>query len=89
MLIFFAGAGEMYGLSIGDHATSENIVPCWNCQQCLQGRYHLCEGERSHPHVVFNSAVKLFQVLPIMCMAGIRYVTVSIERKRIIIVCLF
>jgi threonine dehydrogenase-like Zn-dependent dehydrogenase len=43
------GAGEMYGLSIGDNATSENIVPCWNCQQCLQGRYHLCA-----PHHVYG-----------------------------------
>ncbi|CAI8021458.1 Erythritol/L-threitol dehydrogenase [Geodia barretti] len=58
------GAGEMYGLSIGDNATSENIVPCWNCQQCLQGRYHLCEGERSHPHVVFNSVLNFFRCSP-------------------------
>lgn len=37
-----AGAGEKYGLEVGDHATAENIVPCWECHFCKQGNYNIC-----------------------------------------------
>jgi threonine dehydrogenase-like Zn-dependent dehydrogenase len=33
------GAGEKYGLEIGDHCISEQIVPCWQCRFCTSGRY--------------------------------------------------
>ncbi len=33
------GAGEKYGLALGDLAISEQIVPCWNCRYCLRGQY--------------------------------------------------
>jgi threonine dehydrogenase-like Zn-dependent dehydrogenase len=36
------GAGEMYGLEIGDRAISEQIVPCGKCRFCLSGRYWIC-----------------------------------------------
>ncbi len=36
------GAREKYGLEVGDHAVSENIVPCWNCRYCRNGQYWLC-----------------------------------------------
>ena len=36
------GAGEKYGLDIGDHAISEQIVPCWNCRFCERGQYWMC-----------------------------------------------
>jgi len=36
------GAGELYGLKIGDHAISEQIVPCWNCRYCKTGAYWMC-----------------------------------------------
>jgi threonine dehydrogenase-like Zn-dependent dehydrogenase len=36
------GAGEQYGLEIGDRAISEQIVPCWQCRYCKRGHYHLC-----------------------------------------------
>src|SRR5947209_4170221 len=36
------GAGERYGLKLGDRAISEQIVPCGACRYCLTGRYHLC-----------------------------------------------
>ena len=36
------GAGELYGLEIGDHAISEQIVPCWNCRYCKMGAYWMC-----------------------------------------------
>ncbi len=36
------GAGEKYGLSIGDLAVSEQIVPCWECKFCKTGRYWMC-----------------------------------------------
>ena len=37
------GAGEKYGLAIGDMAVSEQIVPCWNCRFCLTGKYWMCQ----------------------------------------------
>jgi threonine dehydrogenase-like Zn-dependent dehydrogenase len=36
------GAGEKYGLTIGDHAVSEQIVPCWKCEYCKMGAYWMC-----------------------------------------------
>jgi threonine dehydrogenase-like Zn-dependent dehydrogenase len=37
------GAAEKYGLQIGDHAVSEQIVPCWSCRFCLSGKYWMCQ----------------------------------------------
>ena len=37
------GAGEKYGLQIGDHCVSEQIVPCWQCRFCTSGRYWMCQ----------------------------------------------
>jgi threonine dehydrogenase-like Zn-dependent dehydrogenase len=37
------GAGEKYGLQIGDMAISEQIVPCWNCRYCQRGQYWMCQ----------------------------------------------
>lgn len=37
------GAAEKYGLQIGDHAISEQIVPCWQCRFCRRGQYWMCE----------------------------------------------
>lgn len=36
------GAGTQYGLTLGDRAISEQIVPCWECRYCKRGQYHLC-----------------------------------------------
>jgi threonine dehydrogenase-like Zn-dependent dehydrogenase len=36
------GAGEKYGLQIGDLAISEQIVPCWQCRFCKNGHYWMC-----------------------------------------------
>lgn len=33
------GAGERYGLELGDHAVSEQITPCWDCRYCRRGQY--------------------------------------------------
>lgn len=38
-----AGAGEKYGLALGDLAVSEQIVPCWKCRFCRRGQYWMCE----------------------------------------------
>lgn len=38
------GAGEKYGLSLGDIAISEQIVPCWNCRFCKRGQYWMCQN---------------------------------------------
>ena len=37
------GAGEQHGLTIGDHAVSEQIVPCWQCRFCRRGQYWMCQ----------------------------------------------
>ena len=37
-----AGAAQKYGLELGDHVVSEQIVPCWHCVYCRKGSYHLC-----------------------------------------------
>jgi threonine dehydrogenase-like Zn-dependent dehydrogenase len=37
------GAGEKYGLKLGDLAVSEQIVPCWNCRYCRRGQYWMCQ----------------------------------------------
>ena len=49
MILSPPGAAEKYGLAVGDHATSENIVPCWECRHCKSGRYNLCL-----PHDVYG-----------------------------------
>jgi threonine dehydrogenase-like Zn-dependent dehydrogenase len=36
------GAAEKYRLNIGDHAISEQIVPCWECRYCRRGAYWMC-----------------------------------------------
>jgi len=38
-----AGAGQKYGLEIGDIAVSEQIVPCWQCRYCKRGQYWMCQ----------------------------------------------
>ena len=37
------GAGEKYGLALGDLAVSEQIVPCWQCRFCKRGQYWMCQ----------------------------------------------
>jgi len=37
------GAGDKYGLEVGDRAIAEQIVPCWQCRYCNQGQYWMCE----------------------------------------------
>ena len=37
------GAGEKYGLALGDSAISEQIVPCWKCRYCQRGQYWMCQ----------------------------------------------
>ncbi len=37
------GAAEKYGLALGDMATSEQIVPCWECRFCKRGQYWMCD----------------------------------------------
>ena len=43
------GAGEKYGLQIGDHAVSEQIVPCGECRYCRHGQYWMCQ-----PHDIYG-----------------------------------
>jgi threonine dehydrogenase-like Zn-dependent dehydrogenase len=43
------GAGEKYGLEIGDHCISEQIVPCRQCRFCASGRYWMC-----HRHDIYG-----------------------------------
>jgi 2-desacetyl-2-hydroxyethyl bacteriochlorophyllide A dehydrogenase len=32
------------GFSVGDRVVSEQIVPCWECDFCRQGKYWMCTG---------------------------------------------
>jgi len=50
------GAGEKYGLEIGDMAVSEQIVPCWNCRFCKSGQYWMCQ----HKHDVYGFRQRTF-----------------------------
>ena len=36
------GAGQKYGLELGDLAVSEQIIPCWECRFCKNGQYWMC-----------------------------------------------
>lgn len=38
------GADVKYGLSLGDNAISEQIVPCWKCRFCQRGQYWMCQS---------------------------------------------
>lgn len=49
------GAAEKYGLAIGDHAISEQIVPCWNCRYCNRGQYWMCQE-----HEIYGFRQKAF-----------------------------
>lgn len=35
---------EVEGFSIGDRVVSEQIVPCWDCDFCRQGKYWMCQS---------------------------------------------
>jgi threonine dehydrogenase-like Zn-dependent dehydrogenase len=37
------GAGEKYGLALGDRVVSEQIVPCGQCRFCMRGQYWMCQ----------------------------------------------
>ena len=54
--LMIIGAGEKYKLEIGDHAISENIVPCWDCRYCKRGDYNMCE---IHLHCLFVMLILL------------------------------
>jgi len=43
------GAGNKYGLEIGDHVVSEQIVPCGRCRFCRSGDYWMC-----HQHDIYG-----------------------------------
>jgi len=42
-------AAERWGVAVGDHVVAEQIVPCWKCRYCLDGKYHMCG-----PHDMFG-----------------------------------
>ncbi len=49
------GAGEKYGLTLGDMAVSEQIVPCGTCRYCKRGQYWMCL-----PHDIYGFRQKTF-----------------------------
>jgi len=42
-------AAERWGIGVGDRVVAEQIVPCWKCRYCLDGKYHMCG-----PHDMFG-----------------------------------
>jgi L-iditol 2-dehydrogenase len=43
-----AGAAEHFGVKIGDHVISEQILPCGECRFCRDGKYWMCEVHNMH-----------------------------------------
>ena len=37
------GAGEHFGVALGDRVIAEQIVPCERCRYCRSGKYWMCE----------------------------------------------
>jgi len=37
------GAGEHFGVTVGDRVIAEQIVPCERCRYCRSGQYWMCE----------------------------------------------
>ncbi|WP_026046900.1 alcohol dehydrogenase catalytic domain-containing protein [Sphingomonas sp. PAMC 26621] len=37
------GAGEHFGVAVGDRVIAEQIVPCERCRYCRSGQYWMCE----------------------------------------------
>jgi threonine dehydrogenase-like Zn-dependent dehydrogenase len=42
-------AAERWGVAVGDRVVGEQIVPCWKCRYCLDGKYWMCA-----PHDMFG-----------------------------------
>lgn len=38
-----SGAGEHFGVALGDRVIAEQIVPCERCRYCTSGQYWMCE----------------------------------------------
>ena len=46
-------AAEHWGIAVGDRVVGEQIVPCWKCRYCLDGKYWMCAPAR---HVRLQAA---------------------------------
>ena len=42
-------AAQRWGVAVGDRVVAEQIVPCWKCRYCLDGKYWMCQ-----PHDMFG-----------------------------------
>jgi threonine dehydrogenase-like Zn-dependent dehydrogenase len=42
-------AAARWGVAVGDRVVAEQIVPCWKCRYCLDGKYWMCQ-----PHDMFG-----------------------------------
>jgi threonine dehydrogenase-like Zn-dependent dehydrogenase len=42
-------AAARWGVGVGDRVVAEQIVPCWKCRYCLDGKYWMCQ-----PHDMFG-----------------------------------
>ncbi len=42
-------AAQRWGIVVGDRVVSEQIVPCWKCRFCLDGKYWMCQ-----PHDIYG-----------------------------------
>ena len=42
-------AADHWGVGVGDRVVAEQIVPCWKCRYCLDGKYWMCQ-----PHDMFG-----------------------------------
>jgi threonine dehydrogenase-like Zn-dependent dehydrogenase len=60
------GAGEKYGLQIGDMALSEQIVPCWECRYCRTGKYWMCQAHNIYGfQKIVNGSMAEYMKFPV------------------------
>ena len=57
------GPGVGGDFKIGDRVTSEQIVPCWQCKNCLTGKYWMCEKSRLYGFV-FDGGMAEYMKFP-------------------------
>ncbi|HVO19493.1 MAG TPA: alcohol dehydrogenase catalytic domain-containing protein [Anaeromyxobacter sp.] len=60
------GAGERWGLQIGDKAIAEQIYPCDRCRYCQRGQYWMCEKHDMYGFQGYNdgSWAEYMKLLP-------------------------
>lgn len=54
------GAAARWGVDVGDRVAVETMLSCRFCQNCLKGRYHLCQSRRIYSYIPLSVAPGLW-----------------------------